>query len=888
MRQLIKAPPLDGRAQPVAIALLCGALLSGLLAAGAAAAAPEPVVTPSVYRYGTTAVFGGAVNPEGSATAYHFEYVDDAGYQVSGFAGATGVPSPDVSAGSGGTVVSVAEEVTGLAPGVYHLRLVASNGGGSAASAPTTFSVEATGTCANEALRSEQTSETLPAGTTKMPNCMALEMATPPAKENQPVKEGQPNNSIALDGDHVFFRSDASLAETAGVVNVDFGDVYVASRDHDGWTTRATVLRPMSIFSDPVGLAPDLTSWFQVAPETEDLNNELKYQAFRSTLGGPATPFSLLLLTADAPQASATYAGSSADASHLYLHPTPPPGTPASGEASPARFLPGDPKPAGSGARSNVYVLTLGEDGQPAPLQLLARDRFGKAWGASCGARVGGDMEPSNPAGAAPQRVHIQGAISEDGSRVYFSTRPSQPEGVSCNGTNNKVRILERAETLDGPVITELVQNECTRVAPACNQTNGDDYFQGASADGSKVYFTTTRQLVDSDLDSGTSCGLALGAATGCDLYLYEKLPGGGHNLIQVSAGDATDPTRGAGAKVLNNIAGISTDGSHVYFASQGVLTTRPNEFGAVAIAEQPNLYLYERDSDYPGGRTVFIGALASGDAGELWGKKIEAFGPSSVYPVPAMDAAGDKIGGDGHVLLFRSKAQLAPNDTDESRRDIYRFDSQTGSLECVTCLPGGDSAAAEVHGAESGGLAEANPQGPAFASLGRWVSEDGDSVVFQTAAPLLPGDANGSPDDYLWRDGQLTLLPGAASEGGPTISGDGNSVAFRRSERLLPAEDGDSAADIYVLRAGGGFPIPPVKQICEGERCQEPFHSQSQLTVPASETAGGSNVSPEPRPARCRKGFVRRHGKCVKRHRRHSHHHHRSRAAGTRQGGRK
>jgi hypothetical protein len=875
------------------------------------AAAPEPIVEPSVYLDGTTAVFGGTVNPNNSATDYRFEYVEDAGFQANGFAGATSAPSPDVSAGSGGTPVSVAKEVTGLNRGTtYHLRLVATNGAGSTASVPTTFSVEASGTCTNEEIRKDQDSAAqksgvLPAGTiVGMPDCMALEMISPPSKENQPVKTGSNilENSIAIDGQHAFFRSNAALGETGAVVNFANGDGYIASRGASGWTTRAANQRLASggDQTEPKGFTPDLSSWFQITPETDLRNAEQKAQAFRLGLGGGPTAFSPLLVTPDEPQARANYAGASADASHLYVTPRPV----GDEVVSAARFLNGDPKPAGFEARNNVYALTLGKDGQPAPPQLLARDRFGRAWGANCGARVGGDVNATLDQESVSQRSRVQGAISEDGSRVYFSTRPSQPAGVNCNGTNNRMRILERVETPAGPEISELVQNECIRVSPACDATDGDDYFQGASADGNKVYFLSNRQLVNSDLDSGGPCGLGVGQATGCDLYLYEKLPGGGHELVQISAGDATDSTPGTGAKVLNNIAGISTDGSHVYFAAEGVLTTKPNELGAVAEAGagRINLYLYERNAAYPsGGRTVFVGALDPGDSGALWGSgKIEAFGPSSVWPVPAMDSAGEEIGGDGHVLLFRSKAGLTPNDTDSSKSDFYRFDSQTGSLQCVSCLAGADNNGGEAGGVGVDGLFEGKPQGPAFASLGRWVSEDGDTVVFKTAARLLPSDTNGIQDQYLWRNGQLTRLPGAFMgdrDRGLTVSGDGSVVAFLRVEELLP-QDGDSVADLYSLRSNGGFPIPPVKEICAGEGCQEPFHDQLPPSTAASETASGENVSESGPckkgfvrrkgkcvPGPCKKGFVRRKGKCVKRHSTKKHHSRKIRAAANGQG---
>ena len=873
-------------------------------------AAPEPIVTPSVYLAGTTAVLGGAVNPNNSPTSYHFEYVDDASFQASGFSAATSVPSPDASAGSGATAVSVAEEVSDLTPGLtYHSRLVATSGNGSATSPPTTFTVEANGGCENESTREAQVSETLPSGTTGMPDCMALEMVSPAKKENQPIKTGGnfPENSVSVDGDHVLFRSNAALGETSAVVDFDLGDVYIASRGEDGWTTKAANQRTMGVnsntFTEPKGFAPDLSSWFQIVPETNELHSEAKYQAFRSSLSGNPVAFSPLLLTPDAPQELATYAGSSADASRLYIKPG------NLGNASSARFNLGDPKPAAALAaaatpRPNAYVLTLDGDGQPGDPVLLARDRLGKAWGGNCGARVGGDTDLALGPAVNGQRVRVQGAISEDGSRVYFSARSTQPPAGNCDASINKMRILERAETPIGPVITDFVQNECTRVTPVCNATNGDDYFQGASVDGTKVYFTTNRQLVNTDLDSGGSCSVTTGTNTGCDLYLYEKLPGGGHNLVQVSAGDISDPSPGAGARVLNNIAGISTDGSHAYFVAEGVLTTTPNEFGAVAKVGEPNLYLYERSQAHPNGRTVFIGVAASTDVGGLWGTdKIETFGPSSVYPVPAFDATGEKIGGDGHVLLFRSKAQLVPNDADTSRRDVYRYDSETGSLQCVSCLATRDEAAGEAAGPvpSAADLFAGHPQGPAFASLERWVSEDGDAVVIRTAAPLLPSrDLNGDPDEYLWRDGQLTLLPGESSTGsiGATISGDGDSVAFRETEQLLP-QDGDSVADMYLLRAGGGFPNAPEPPHCTGETCQEPFPPQPSPPGSASETAAGANVV-EPslcskglvmrkgrcvRPP-CRKGFVRKKGRCVKRHSARKHHNRESRAAGNRQGG--
>lgn len=91
-------------------------------------------------------------------------------------------------------------------------------------------------------------------------------------------------------------------------------------------------------------------------------------------------------------------------------------------------------------------------------------------------------------------------------------------------------------------------------------------------------------------------------------------------------------------------------------------------------------------------------------------------------------------------------------------------------------------------------------------------ISDDGRYVVFASgASDLVPGDGNGRNDVFL-RDlvaGTTTRLSVAAdgTEGnfhsgiyGPTISGDGRFVAFDSSADNLVADDGNGAADIFLL----------------------------------------------------------------------------------------
>ena len=79
----------------------------------------------------TTATLNGTVNPNGSATSYHFDYGTTTSY---------GSQSPAADAGAGSSAVPATADLTGLAPKTtYHFRLVATNGGGTTTGSDLTF-----------------------------------------------------------------------------------------------------------------------------------------------------------------------------------------------------------------------------------------------------------------------------------------------------------------------------------------------------------------------------------------------------------------------------------------------------------------------------------------------------------------------------------------------------------------------------------------------------------------------------------------------------------------------------------------------------------------------------------------------------------------------------
>jgi hypothetical protein len=652
-----------------------------------------------------------------------------------------------------------------------------------------------------------------------LPGCMALEMVSPPAKGGQPAREP----FVSAGGERIGFKSVAALGASTGVLSIS-GDPYVATRGSSAWATAATaqagIAKGWSSSAEAMSFTPDLSGWLQLGADAFETQIGTM-RAYRGALGQPFAALSPPLVPVEEGERKVVeqsiFQGASADHSHLYFVPGP--------LNSTIRYFPADPRPGGTGADRNTYLARLDAGGPD--LELAARDSEGKAWGERCGARLGG----ISSAGGARN----QGAISADGSLTYISTRPGQPAATACDAAANKLRILARTESGGEVEIAELFASECDRVSPACDTADGNDRFQGASADQSKVFFTTTRQLADSDLDTGSECSATLGASAGCDLYLYDADLPEGERLTQVSAGGAGAPSPGEGAGVLNGATAISTDGSHAYFVAQGVLSADPNPAGDEAQAGQPNLYLYEPGS----GETAFIGTLEGEDAATgsnqgLWGGA--GTFRNQAYPVPAV--------GDGHVLFLASKAPLTGDDADGARRDLFRYDAAAQTLERVSAAAAGGADNGPLDVASRGAAAVA---GTALTEAGRWASEDGETVVFKTAEPLLPADANTVLDSYLWRSGELHLLPGTADTSGKlrdaaVLSHSGEEVAFQSFAQLLPF-DGDTAIDVYVARAGGGYPNPVEPEICTpdgGERCQGPASAPlPALALPAAVDTG-------------------------------------------------
>jgi hypothetical protein len=833
-----------------------------LVPSTAVAADPPLAATEGATSVGeATATLNGKVNPLGSAVSVcRFEYGTTSSYGAA-------LPCMPSSLGEGGFNVAVSVDLSSLEAGTtYHYRVVASSVDGSSQGGDRTFTTTGVPGCPNAARRLEQGIAAI-----QLPDCMALEQVSPPRKFSQRAV----SPTISADGQRVSFRSLAALAETPGSVDAISGDRYVATRGEAGWNPASTV-PPSPYYTGwefgrniTRSFDPSLTRWVALASAEE--GTPLYFgiaQLFRGALGGGFDPISPLLTPLDPsagfPNVSqAELQGASADHQRLLITP---------GEAK-AVYLSGDPLP---GFDKSIYLAQLDAGGQPS-IKLLPRDEAGpdagKVWGGNCGARVGGISNPFIG-------WRNQGAVSADGSRVYFSTRPTQQPGTGCDSFSNKMRILKRTEASGAADIEELIVSECTRTTPSCSTVNGDDFYQGASIDGSKVYFATNRQLADSDRDGGFLECSSFFAAPGCDLYLFDAEKPVGQRLSQVSAGEIAPghPVAGEGANVRSGTVAISGDGSHVYFAADGVLTSAANPEGKTASeasAFTPKLYVWDTSSE----EVRFVGVLDPVDFG-LWGGNGTFLG--NAYPVPATgkDDSGVEIGGRGDILVFQTKAALTAADADGNFLDTFRYDAEQATLECVSCRPGGPDAEPLAVTFRGAGIEQVAAIGTAFAEENRWVSEDGDSVLVRTSQALVASDVNGARNDYLWRDGVVTMLPGSnppasqvavVGDNPPVLSHDGALVAFTAYSRLLPS-DIDSNSDVYIARPGGGFPFPPPDANCIGESCQgAPQVRPGEQSAPSAATKSRGNVKPPSlkQGKRCPKGKrkVTKNGKtrCVK-----------------------
>jgi hypothetical protein len=462
-----------------------------------------------------------------------------------------------------------------------------------------------------------------------------------------------------------------------------------------------------------------------------------------------------------------------------------------------------------------------------------------------CGIELGGQKSSLN-------------AVSTDGDTVFFTAKPGcggpAAEEVFARVDNG----LPDARTV---AISEPTREDCS----ACDTEPGvfaAAQFEGASEDGSKVFFWTAQPL--------------LGGDTSGNLYEYDFDAPAGERIVLVSGGDAT--VSDTPAEVPENARPVvSQDGSHVYFIAQGVLTKTPNGESEAAVAGAPNLYVFERDASHPAGSITFVARLSTQDLA-VW----EDRGLYSSEKSYDNGAHGGDATPDGRFLVFTSTRDLTPDDSSPTRQ-VFEYDAQTGALVRVSIGQDGfnhngnvpvtySSSGMPLNGAV---IETATGEGGGFYRPGSYwshlsVSADGSYVFFQSIVGLTPQALNeqviGETADevpsrrepiyannvYEYHAGRVSLISDGQdlshlafpfSSNVQLIGTDssGRDVFFTTADQLV-GQDTDTDIDIYDARVDGGFPAPALSPSCSGDACQGALSAAPTPLSPGSEFQAGGN----------------------------------------------
>ncbi len=352
-------------------------------------------------------------------------------------------------------------------------------------------------------------------------------------------------------------------------------------------------------------------------------------------------------------------------------------------------------------------------------------------------------------------------------------------------------------------------------------------------------------------------------------------------SLVQVS--HATVPGEAGEAQ---GVVSVSPDGSRVYFVAHGVLSDGPNAEGRVPSPGAENLYVYDSRT---GGAPAFIGELCSGPEQSGGVKDVACAADlvendSGLWSSTTPEA---QTFGEGGVFVFSTYARLSSDDVD-SARDVYRYEAVSGKLERVSV----GEAGFDANGNNS--LFDARIAPPELESgnvyverdmNSRAVTEDGSRIVFTTADPLSRMAKNGVSNAYEWYEapgasggGRVSLVSTGSSPdpvNEVVISPGGSDVFFMTTQGLV-AQDTDGQKDLYDARMGAGFPaLPAGREECSGDACQGPLTNPAPSLVPGSvsQAPGGNFPPPVPaapsvskakvKPARCKRGHLKRKGKC-------------------------
>jgi hypothetical protein len=806
---------------------------------------PDIASTSAIDVTANSAILRTKVNPNTAETTYRFEY----GLEDCAISACMSVPVSGSHIAAGHRLVQVQQDVLGLKAGTtYHYRVVAENSFGVTEGPDHTLMTQ------------------VAALGFQLSDSRAWEMVSPPDKHGGLLIGPAIGGVIqaSKDGNELAYLSMASIEANPDGNRILEPSTVLGRRDAAGWRSK------------------------DITPPNERVGTG------SGTAGAEYRLFSSDLDTAVVEPRSGTPLSPQATERTPYLRQNtqPPIYTPlVTGKEGFANVPAGTEFGGGSGPTSSVDLKAASADLKHLGLRSLVPLAAGAPTGQTLYEWSGGQLHPVSvlPAAEGGGMVEarlfgsglgaVRNAISEDGSRVFWSTGEY---GSSGSTTALYMRDTQAEET----VRLDVVQPDGSG-----SDSNSDSgpLFQGASSDGGVVFFTDTVQLTEDASPSSE------------DLYRCEFPAGAGASgcttLTNISA-----PPAGSGenAEVLGVLAGMSDDARTVYFVARGELDQAPNVAGDSAVSGEPNLYAWRE-----GFGVRFIATLSDEDQMDWGGGN----GPGRADRLIAAASPG------GRYLAFMSERSLTGYDntdaiTGKPLEEVYRYDAVADRLDCVSCNPSGGSPLGEIGADALGARPLVDPlnilMGRALAAalpeaivMGVAVNPfyrprgvlDNGRVLFNAIDALVPADSNGEWDVYQYEEtgvgncstssggpaasrsaaGCVSLLSSGTAEeeaGLLDASVSGDDVFFLTSARLSITDE-DDELDVYDARVDGVVATLEPSAECLGEACQPAAIVPNDPTPASANFRGPGNLKAGAR-KRCarNKRAVRRNGKarCVPR----------------------
>ena len=510
----------------------------------------------------------------------------------------------------------------------------------------------------------------------------------------------------------------------------------------------------------------------------------------------------------------------------------------------------------------------------------------------------------------------VVGAVSADGSRVFWSAQVAEPSNPAHEGIGARPsRLYLRINPTQPPSAFEhgsalgtgkVASGSSTVTLTGAKTTSSTPFEAGQTLRGqgipfgTKILTATTSTLTlsapateaaEGQLEAFSQCSEA---AKACTIPISDKaalfraanptatkaLFSEGEDLYELDVDKAIAGEAGAATKVAGKVKGLmgeSKDLGRIYLVSGEDL-----DGAGPAAAGQFNLYLRGA-----GGGFSFVAALSgAGWALEPTGFALASADVLSISPFPVNRSS--RVSADGEQAVFMSQspalaeAVAGYDNTDavsgEADAEVYLYDAEEEELRCVSCNPSG----ARPQGKP---LEKLKGEAWAAASIRGWetqwyptriIAQGGGKLFFNSFEALVARDTNGKQDVYEWEraeskkeceelgaerfaptsGGCLSLISSGKSSTDAELidsSASGQDVFFSTDSSLLPQDYG--LVDIYDAREEGGFPPPPTRQPpCEGEACQ-PAPAPPQAQTPASESfEGQGNVTEATKPHKHKK----------------------------------